>query len=202
MQTASQFRIGVTALLLAWGSVALGQGPLAQGWGVGVDASRLLGGHAVVQVERAQSSEWLWQVSAGPYVGTLNGENPFWKGLKGDVLSGSVVSVGSLVFPAQDPKLGAMWFLGLDMSRESCRLLRDLEGVHSTQAPGFGVVVQTREEIRLLAGAQWTMGRHVAFRAHVGMGVVRDRLSSRMMGEEVSAMPMARPGGLALLWRW
>jgi hypothetical protein len=95
-----------------------------------------------------------------------------------------------------------MWFLGLDLSRESCRLLRDVEDVHSTQAPGFGVVVQTREEVRLLAGAQWTMGRHVALRAHVGMGVVRDRLSSRMMGEEVSAMPMARPGGLALLWRW
>ena len=95
MVTTSQLRIWVTALLLAWGGVAFAQGPLAQGWGVGVDASRLLGGHAVVQVERAQSSEWLWQVAAGPHVGTVNGHNPFWKGLKGDVLSGSVVSVGS-----------------------------------------------------------------------------------------------------------
>ena len=202
MTTTSQLRIWVTALLLAWGGVASAQGPLAQGWGVGVDASRLLGGHAVVQVERAQSSEWLWQVAAGPYVGTVNGENPFWKGLKGDVVSGSVVSVGSLVFPTQDPKLGATWFLGLDLTRESCRLLRDTEDPHAAQAPGFGVVVQTREEARLLAGAQWAIGQHVALRAHVGMGVVRDRLSSRMMGEEVSAMPMARPGGLALLWRW
>ena len=67
MATTSQLRTRVTALFLAWGSVASAQGPLAQGWGVGVDASRLLGGHAVVQVERAQSSEWLWQVAAGPY---------------------------------------------------------------------------------------------------------------------------------------
>ena len=194
MKTSSHLRTWVTALLLSWGVVSSAQGPLAKGWGVGMDASRFLGGHAVVQVERAQSSELLWQVAAGPYVGTANGQNPFWKGLKGDVLTGSVMSLGALVFPAQDPKLGATWFLGVDLSRESCRLIRDAEG--------FGVVVQTREEARLLAGAQWAIGRHVALRAHVGMGVVRDRLSSRMMGEEVSAMPMARPGGVSLVWRW
>ena len=202
MKITSQIRFWLTSVFLAWSGVAFAQGPLAQGWGVGVDVSRLLGGHAVVQVERAQSSEWLWQVSAGSYVGTANGQNPFWKGLKGDVLSGSVVSVGSLVFPAQESKLGATWFLGLDLSRESCRLLRNDANVHAAQAPGFGVVVQTREEARLLAGAQWVFGRHIALRAHVGMGVVRDRLSSRMMGEEVSAMPMARPGGVSLVWRW
>ena len=172
MATTSQLRTWVTALLLAWGSVASAQGPLAQGWGVGVDASRLLGGHAVVQVERAQSSEWLWQVAAGPHVGTVNGQNPFWKGLKGDVLSGSVVSVGSLVFPAQDPKLGATWFLGLDLSRESCRLSRDIEDLHAAQAPGFGVVVQTREEARLLGRRTMGLGsaRRVACARWHGRG--------------------------------
>ena len=52
MTTTSQLRIWVTALLLAWGGVASAQGPLAQGWGVGVDVSRLLGGHAVIQVDQ------------------------------------------------------------------------------------------------------------------------------------------------------
>ena len=62
-------------LLVVGGSSALAQGPVAQGWGVGLDASRALGGHAVVQIEKVQSPEMLWQVSAGPYVGTLNGQS-------------------------------------------------------------------------------------------------------------------------------
>ena len=64
------------------------------------------------------------------------------------------------------------------------------------------MALQTREEARLLAGAQWSVGSHLAVRAHVGMGAVRERLSSRFVGEEVSSLPMARPGGVALIWRW
>ena len=33
-------------------------------------------------------------------------------------------------------------------------------------------------------------------------GAVRERLSGRFEGEEVNSLPMARPGGVALLWRW
>ena len=42
----------------------------------------------------------------------------------------------------------------------------------------------------------------MAVRVHVGMGAVRERLSSRFVGEEVSSLPMARPGGVSLIWRW
>ena len=90
---------GVTLLFLL-GTSAHAQVPISEGWGVGVDASRMLGGHVGVQVERALSPDWLWQVSAGPYVGTLHGDNPCWKGLKGEVMSGSVLSLGTLVYPA------------------------------------------------------------------------------------------------------
>jgi len=178
------------------------QSPVSKGWGVGVDVSRALGGHAVVQVEHAQSSEWLWHVSAGTYVGTPSGEAACWKGLKGDVLSGSVVSMGSMVFPAQEHKLGAAWFLGADVTRESYRIQRDASDAQVLGGPSTGQLTQTREEARLIAGAQWALGRHAAVRAHVGVGVVRDRLSSRFVGEEVNALPMARPAGLALIWRW
>ena len=189
-------------LLVVGGSSAFAQGPVAQGWGVGLDASRARGGHAVVQVEKVQSPEMLWQVSAGPYVGTLNGLNPCWKGLKGEVLSGSVYSVGALVFPAQEKHLGASWFLGIDLSREQAKIQRGVED--ALQLPGGPrtVMLQTREEARLVAGAQWSVGSHLAARIHIGMGAVRERLSSRFEGEEVSSMPMARPAGLALIWRW
>ena len=43
---------------------------------------------------------------------------------------------------------------------------------------------------------------HLAVRLHVGVGAVRERLSNRFEGEEVNSLPMARPGGLALMWRW
>ncbi len=202
MSATSHLRTWLASLLLLGGSAASAQGPLSKGWGVGVDASRALGGHAVVHVEHAQSAEWLWQVSAGTYVGTPSGNQACWKGLKGDVLSGSLVSVGSLVYPAQDHKLGAAWFLGADLTRESYRIQRAASDIAPNGSATSNVLTQTREEARLIAGAQWAVGTHLAIRAHVGMGVVRDRLSSRFVGEEVNSLPMARPGGLALLWRW
>ena len=202
MTTNKHLRFWVASLLLSGGQAAVAQSPVSKGWGVGVDASRALGGHAVVQVERAQSSEWLWHVSAGTYVGTPSGEAAGWKGLKGDVLSGSVISMGSMVFPAQEHKLGAAWFLGADVTRESYRIQRDAFDAQGMGGPSTGQLTQTREEARLLAGAQWALGRHAAVRAHVGVGVVRDRLSSRFVGEEVNSLPMARPAGLALIWRW
>ncbi|MGB1384307.1 MAG: hypothetical protein ACPG66_03420 [Flavobacteriales bacterium] len=202
MSTTSHLRTWLASLLLLGGSAASAQGPVSKGWGVGVDASRALGGHAVVHVEHAQSAEWLWQVSAGTYVGTPSGNQACWKGLKGDVLSGSLVSVGSLVYPAQDHKLGAAWFLGADLTRESYRIQRAASDITPNGSATSNVLTQTREEARLIAGAQWAVGTHLAIRAHVGMGVVRDRLSSRFVGEEVNSLPMARPGGLSLLWRW
>lgn len=202
MSATSHLRTWLASLLLLGGSAASAQGPLSKGWGMGVDASRALGGHAVVHVEHAQSAEWLWQVSAGTYVGTPSGNQACWKGLKGDVLSGSLVSVGSLVYPAQDHKLGAAWFLGADLTRESYRIQRAASDIAPNGSATSNVLTQTREEARLIAGAQWAVGTHLAIRAHVGMGVVRDRLSSRFVGEEVNSLPMARPGGLALLWRW
>jgi len=202
MTTNKHLRFWVASLLLLGGTAAVAQSPVSKGWGVGVDASRALGGHAVVQVERAQSSEWLWHVAAGTYVGTPSGEAAGWKGLKGDVLSGSVISMGSMVFPAQEHKLGAAWFLGADVTRESYRIQREAFDAQVVGNPATGQLTQTREEARLLAGAQWALGRHAAVRAHVGVGVVRDRLSSRFVGEEVNSLPMARPAGLALIWRW
>lgn len=202
MSTTSHLRTWLASLLLLGGSAASAQGPVSKGWGVGVDASRALGGHAVVHVEHAQSAEWLWQVSAGTYVGAPSGNQACWKGLKGDVLSGSLVSVGSLVYPAQDHKLGAAWFLGADLTRESYRIQRAASDIAPNGSATSNVLTQTREEARLIAGAQWAVGTHLAIRAHVGMGVVRDRLSSRFVGEEVNSLPMARPGGLSLLWRW
>jgi len=202
MTTNKHLRFWVASLLLLGGTAAVAQGPVSRGWGVGVDVSRALGGHAVVQVEHAQSSEWLWHVSAGTYVGTPSGQAACWKGLKGDVLSGSVISMGSMVFPAQEHKLGAAWFLGADVTRESYRIQRDASDAQVLGGPSTGQLTQTREEARLLAGAQWALGRHAAVRAHVGVGVVRDRLSSRFVGEEVNSLPMARPAGLALIWRW
>ena len=202
MRAIAHLRFWVAGLLLLGGSIAFAQSPVSQGWGVGVDASRALGGHAVVQLEHAQSSEWLWQVAVGTYVGAPQGVTPSWKGLKGDVLSGSVVSLGTLVFPQQDPKLGALWFLGVDVSRESYRIQRSTEDTQLLSGTTSGVALQSREEARLLAGAQWSVGAHLAVRAHVGMGAVRERLSSRLVGEEVSSLPMARPGGVALIWRW
>ena len=194
--------LSAVASVLLMGTSMLAQAPISEGWGVGVDASRLLGGHAVVQVERALSPEWLWQVSAGPYVGTTHGDNPCWKGLKGDVVSGSVLSLGTLVFPAQEHKLGASWFLGMDASIEQSRIVRNDFGSLTLPESTVGTVVQTREELRLVAGAQWAVGKHVAVRLHVGVGAVRERLSNRFEGEEVNSLPMARPGGVALLWRW
>ncbi|HBS20384.1 MAG TPA: hypothetical protein DEA66_06015, partial [Flavobacteriales bacterium] len=97
MQAITHLRLWVTALLLAGGTSACAQSPVSQGWGIGMDASRAMGGHAVVQLEHAQSSELLWQVAAGRYVGTEIGMTPFWKGLKGEVISGSVMSLGTLV---------------------------------------------------------------------------------------------------------
>jgi len=191
----------IASLLLLGGTTAAAQSPISSGWGVGVDASRWLGGHAVLQVEHAQSPEWVWYIAAGPYVGTPQGINPCWKGLKGDVISGSVLSVGSLVFPAQEPKLGASWFLGADFSRESYRIQRPAEN-HAGGNLFVGRTMQTREEARFLAGAQWSLGNRVAVRAHVGIGVTRDRLSTRYVGEDVNALPFARPAGLALVWRW
>ena len=194
--------LSALAFLLLMGTPMRAQDPISRGWGVGVDASRLLGGHAVVQVERALSPEWLWQVSAGPHVGTLQGNNPCWKGLKGDVVSGSVLSLGTLVYPAQERKLGAAWFLGMDASIEQSRIVRnDLDRLNLSESVQ-GTVVQTREELRLVAGAQWAVGSHAAVRLHVGVGAVRERLSNRFEGEEVNSLPMARPGGVALLWRW
>jgi len=202
MKQTAHMVLSAVAFLLLLGTSARAQTPISEGWGVGVDASRLLGGHAVVQVERALSPEWLWQISAGPYVGTLHGENPCWKGLKGEVVSGSVLSLGTLLYPAQEHKLGASWFLGMDASIEQSRLVRG--GVDRAIMPGpaAGTVVQTREELRLIAGAQWAVGNHVAVRLHLGVGAVRERLSNRFEGEEVNSLPMARPGGVALLWRW
>ena len=202
MQTITHLRLWVTAFLLAGGTSACAQSPVSQGWGIGMDASRAMGGHAVVQLEHAQSSELLWQVAAGRYVGTEIGMTPFWKGLKGEVISGSVMSLGTLVFPQQDHKLGASWFLGVDVSRESYRIQRSTEDTQLLSGATSGVALQTREEARLLAGAQWSVGSHLAVRVHVGMGAVRERLSSRFVGEEVSSLPMARPGGVALIWRW
>ena len=202
MTTNKHLRFWVASLFLLGGTAALAQSPVSKGWGLGVDVSRALGGHAVVQVEHAQSSEWLWHVSAGTYVGTPSGESACWKGLKGDVLSGSLVSMGSMVFPAQEHKLGAAWFLGADVTRESYRIQRDASDAQVPGGSSGGQLTQTREEARLLAGAQWALGRHAAVRAHVGVGVVRDRLSSRFVGEEVNSLPMARPAGLALIWRW
>ena len=202
MTTNKHLRFWVASLLLLGGTAAVAQSPVSKGWGVGVDASRALGGHAVVQVERAQSSEWLWHVAAGTYVGTPSGEAACWKGLKGDVLSGSVISMGSMVFPAQEHKLGAAWFLGADVTRENYRIQREAFDAQVVGNPATGQLTQTREEARLLAGAQWALGRHAAVRADVGVGVVRDRLSSRFVGEEVNSLPMARPAGLALIWRW
>jgi hypothetical protein len=202
MTTNKHLRFWVACLFLLGGTVAEAQGLVSKGWGVGVDASRALGGHAVVQVEHAQSAEWLWLVSAGTYVGTPSGEAACWKGLKGDVLSGSVISMGSLVFPAQEHKLGAAWFLGADLTRESYRIQRAATDAPLSGGSLAGPLTQTREEARFLAGAQWSVGRHAALRAHVGVGVVRDRLSSRFVGEEVNSLPMARPAGIALIWRW
>ena len=163
MQAITHLRLWVTALLLAGGTFACAQSPVSQGWGIGVDASRAMGGHAVVQLEHAQSSELLWQVAAGRYVGTE---------------------------------------IGMDVSRESYRIQRSTEDTQLLSGATSGVALQTREEARLLAGAQWSVGSHLAVRAHVGMGAVRERLSSRFVGEEVSSLPMARPGGVALIWRW
>ena len=201
MTSITHLRLWVAGLLLAGGISACAQSPVSQGWGIGVDASRVLGGHAVVQLEHAHSSEWLWQVAAGRYIGRETGMKPSWKGLKGEVISGSLLSLGTLVFPQQDHKLGASWFLGVDVSRESYRIQRSEDDVSLLQG-STGVVLQSREEARLLAGAQWSVGSHLAVRAHVGMGAVRERLSSRFVGEEVSSLPMARPGGVALIWRW
>ncbi len=201
MTSITHLRLWVAGLLLAGGISACAQSPVSQGWGIGVDASRVLGGHAVVQLEHAHSSEWLWQVAAGRYIGRETGMTPSWKGLKGEVISGSLLSLGTLVFPQQDHKLGASWFLGVDVSRESYRIQRSEDDVSLLQG-STGVVLQSREEARLLAGAQWSVGSHLAVRAHVGMGAVRERLSSRFVGEEVSSLPMARPGGVALIWRW
>ena len=201
MTSITHLRLWVAGLLLAGGISACAQSPVSQGWGIGVDASRVLGGHAVVQLEHAHSSEWLWQVAAGRYIGRETGMTPSWKGLKGEVISGSLLSLGTLVFPQQDHKLGASWFLGVDVSRESYRIQRSEDDVSLLQG-STGVVLQSREEARLLAGAQWSVGSHLAIRAHVGMGAVRERLSSRFVGEEVSSLPMARPGGVALIWRW
>ena len=202
MKHTAHMVLSSVAFLLLLGTSARAQAPISEGWGVGVDASRLLGGHAVVQVERALSPEWLWQISAGPYVGTLHGENPCWKGLKGEVVSGSVLSLGTLVYPAQEHKLGASWFLGMDASIEQSRLVRGGFDRAIMPGPAVGTVVQTREELRLIAGAQWAVGNHVAVRLHLGVGAVRERLSNRFEGEEVNSLPMARPGGVALLWRW
>ena len=202
MKQTAHMVLSAVAFLLLWGVSARAQTPISEGWGVGVDASRLLGGHAVVQVERALSPEWLWQISAGPYVGTLHGENPCWKGLKGEVVSGSVLSLGTLLYPAQEHKLGASWFLGMDASIEQSRLVRGGFDRSIMPGPAAGTVVQTREEFRLIAGAQWAVGNHVAVRLHLGVGAVRERLSNRFEGEEVNSLPMARPGGVALLWRW
>lgn len=201
MRSITHLRLWVAGLLFAGGISACAQSPVSQGWGIGVDASRVLGGHAVVQLEHAHSSEWLWQVAAGRYIGRETGMTPSWKGLKGEVISGSLLSLGTLVFPQQDHKLGASWFLGVDVSRESYRIQRSEDDVSLLQG-STGVVLQSREEARLLAGAQWSVGSHLAVRAHVGMGAVRERLSSRFVGEEVSSLPMARPGGVALIWRW
>ena len=77
----------------------------------------------------------------------------------------------------------------------------DLEGPPLPEAAS-GMMIQSREELRLVAGAQWTIGSHLAVRLHVGVGAVRERLSNRFEGEEVNSLPMARPGGLALMWRW
>ena len=202
MQAVTHLRLWVIALLLTGGTSACAQSPVSLGWGIGLDASRAMGGHAVVQLEHAQSSELLWQVAAGRYVGTEIGMTPFWKGLKGEVISGSVMSLGTLVFPQQDHKLGASWFLGVDVSRESYRIQRSIEDTELLSGATSGVALQTREEARLLAGAQWSVGSHLAVRIHMGMGAVRERLSSRFVGEEVSSLPMARPGGVALIWRW
>lgn len=202
MKQTAHMVLSAVAFLLLLGTSARAQTSISEGWGVGVDASRLLGGHAVVQVERALSPEWLWQISAGPYVGTLHGENPFWKGLKGEVVSGSVLSLGTLLYPAQEHKLGASWFLGMDASIEQSRLVRGGSDRAIMPGPAAGTVVQTREELRLIAGAQWAVGNHVAVRLHLGVGAVRERLSNRFEGEEVNSLPMARPGGVALLWRW
>ena len=202
MKQTAYMAFNAVSLLLLLGTSAHAQVPISEGWGVGVDASRMLGGHAVVQVERALSPEWLWQVSAGPYVGTLHGDNPCWKGLKGEVMSGSVLSLGTLVYPAQEHKLGASWFLGMDASIEQSRIVRgDLDRLLLPES-ATGTVTQTREELRLFAGAQWAVGNHIAVRLHVGVGAVRERLSGRFEGEEVNSLPMARPGGVALLWRW
>ena len=202
MKQTAHMLLTAVAFLFFVGTSAHAQVPISEGWGVGVDASRMLGGHAVVQVERALSPEWLWQVSAGPYVGTLHGDNPCWKGLKGEVMSGSVLSLGTLVYPAQEHKLGASWFLGMDASIEQSRIVRgDLDRLLLPES-ATGTVTQTREELRLVAGAQWAVGNHIAVRLHVGVGAVRERLSGRFEGEEVNSLPMARPGGVALLWRW
>ncbi len=202
MKQTAYMALNAVSLLLLLGTSAHAQVPISEGWGVGVDASRMLGGHAVVQVERALSPEWLWQVSAGPYVGTLHGDNPCWKGLKGEVMSGSVLSLGTLVYPAQEHKLGASWFLGMDVSIEQSRIFRgDLDRLLLPES-ATGTVTQTREELRLVAGAQWAVGNHIAVRLHLGVGAVRERLSGRFEGEEVNSLPMARPGGVALLWRW
>lgn len=202
MKHTAHMVLSTLAFLFLMGMPMRAQDPISKGWGLGVDASRLLGGHAVVQVERALSPEWLWQVSAGPHVGTLHGNNPCWKGLKGEVVSGSVLSLGTLVYPAQERKLGAAWFLGMDASIEQSRIVRnDLDRLNVSESVK-GTVVQTREELRLVAGAQWAVGNHAAVRLHVGVGAVRERLSNRFEGEEVNSLPMARPGGVALLWRW
>lgn len=191
----------LSILLLAGGSTALAHVPVSQGWGLGFDVSRTLGGHAVMQLERAQSSEWLWKVAVGRHIGTPGDMTPSWKGLKGEVLSGSVVSMGTLVFPQQSQKLGASWFLGMDVTRESYRIQRYGQDAMLLQESS-DVVLQSREEARLVVGAQWALGAHLALRAHVGVGAVRDRLSSRSIDEEVNSLPMARPGGVALIWRW
>jgi len=181
------------------GQVGLAQAPAAQGWGVGVDASRLACGHAVLHVERVQSSDVLWTLDVGRYIGSLNEAMPCWRDLQGDVQSGHVIAAGVKAFPSGEFKLGAQWFVGADVSRESYNLAR-LESLLTLE--NVAGVRQTREEARLMVGAQWSWGRHLVLRAHVGMGVIRDRVSAWAEGSTINSLPIARPGGLELVWRW
>lgn len=176
---------------------ALAQEPM--GWGVGVDASRLMGGHAVVHVEHAQQADWLWSVDLGRYVGPLTDSQPCWRDLRGEVKSGHLVTVGVKAFPAEEMKLGAKWFVGADATREQYSLANVESLVQLDNQAGLK---QTREELRLLVGAQWEVGSHLAARVHVGMGVVRDRVTAWAQGEEINSLPIARPGGVELIWRW
>ena len=95
--------------------------------------------------------------------------------------------------------LTSVWFVGADATREQYTLA-NVESL--AQLDNRAGLKQTREELRLLVGAQWEVGSHLAARVHVGMGVVRDRVTAWAQGEEINSLPIARPGGVELIWRW